>query len=131
VYFDEFIEYCFSFWGAGGGGGRGITGTGRGCGRGYGIAAWVRLWHHGPRGCAMTGCSEEKKYFHSRRFDRRFDLWFAVFQLRRRNMVHRISEIDPDLFRRFDLESGSDSAVYYKAIQGSNLRWKHRLAEMF
>jgi hypothetical protein len=58
----------------------------------------------------MTGCGEEI-FFDSRRFDVRFDLWFAVFQLRRRNMVRRISEIDPDLFRRFDLESGSDSAV--------------------
>jgi hypothetical protein len=59
----------------------------------------------------MLGWGEEKKKIASRCFELRFDLWIALFQLRRRNMVRRISEIDPDLFRCFALESGSDSAV--------------------
>jgi hypothetical protein len=74
-----------------------------------GITAWARLWYHGPRGCGMTGCGEKKNA--CRGFDLGFDLWIALFQLRRGNMVRRISEIDPDLFRRFGLESGTDSAV--------------------
>jgi hypothetical protein len=58
----------------------------------------------------MIGCGEEKENA-SRCFELRFDLRIGLVQLRRRNMVRRISERAPDLFRRFDIESGSDSAV--------------------